>query len=206
MRGLPYRATDEEVNDFFNEYKTKEDSLQWGLGQDGRKNGWGAILMEDEDQASRAAEALNKQYIGQRYICLNVMTYADWKKFNAGQQAGGGDRSSSGGGQQERKTLKLADVVTDDNRSKALAMRGLPFRVKMDEIKEFFAEVCEMQETNIHIEENEGRRSGAGLAVFENEEQAQEAKDALNRKEIGGRFIQLFDENDGMWNKLMEAQ
>jgi len=32
MRGLPYRATDEEVADFFKDYKIKEDSLQWGLG------------------------------------------------------------------------------------------------------------------------------------------------------------------------------
>jgi RNA recognition motif-containing protein len=64
MRGLPYRATDEEVMDFFKDYKVKEDSLQWGLGEDGRKNGWGAILLENEDEASRAAEGLNKQYIG----------------------------------------------------------------------------------------------------------------------------------------------
>ena len=27
MRGLPYRATDEEVIDFFKDYKIKEDSL-----------------------------------------------------------------------------------------------------------------------------------------------------------------------------------
>lgn len=105
---------------------------------------------------------------------------------------GSGNRGSSGG-QQERKTLKLSDVVNDDNMPKALAMRGLPFRVKMDEIKEFFSEICEIAEDNIHIEEEEGRRSGAGLAVFANEDQAQEVKDALNRKEIGGRFIQLFD-------------
>lgn len=88
------------------------------------------------------------------------------------QQGGGGNRGSSGGGNFERKTLKLADVVNSDNQAKALAMRGLPFRVKMDEIKEFFSEICEVSEENIHIEEEDGRRSGAGLAVFENEEQA----------------------------------
>jgi len=27
MRGLPYRATDEEVMDFFKDYKVKEDSI-----------------------------------------------------------------------------------------------------------------------------------------------------------------------------------
>jgi len=84
MRGLPYRATDEEVAEFFKDFKTKEDSLQWGLGEDGRKNGWGSILMENEDEASRAAEELNKQYIGQRWIGTMVMTYKDWKRFNAG--------------------------------------------------------------------------------------------------------------------------
>lgn len=84
MRGLPYRATDEEVIEFYKDYKIKEDSLQWGLGEDGRKNGWGAILLENEDEASRAAEALNKQYIGQRWIGTNVMNYNDWKRFNAG--------------------------------------------------------------------------------------------------------------------------
>lgn len=206
MRGLPYRATDEEVVDFFNEYKIKEDSLQWGLGSDGRKNGWGAILLESEDEASRAAENLNKQTIGSRWIGTSVMTYADWKKFNAAQQGGGGNRGSSGERTFEKKTLKLASVVNDDNISKALIMRGLPFRVKNDEIKEFFAEICEIADDNIHIEEEEGRRSGAGLCVFESEDQAQEVKEALNRKEIGGRFIQLFDRNDNMWNKLVSAE
>ena len=72
----------------------------------------------------------------------------------------------------------------------------------MEEIQEFFSEICEMSEENIHIEEENGRRSGAALAVFKDEDQAQEVKDALNRKEIGGRFIQLFDQNDSMWEKL----
>lgn len=61
-------------------------------------------------------------------------------------------------------------------------------------------------EDNIHIEEEEGRRSGAGIVVLESEDQAQEVKDALNRKEIGGRFIQLFDQNDHMWEKVMNPE
>lgn len=105
----------------------------------------------------------------------------------------------------ERKTLKLADVAKPETNEKSLCMRGLPFRVKLDEIKEFLAEVCEVAEENIHIEEDNGRRSGAGLVVFENEDQAQEVKDALNRKEIGGRFIQLFDQNDRMWEQLVQS-
>ena len=81
MRGLPYRATDEEVIEFFKDYKIKEDSLQWGQGDDGRKNGWGCILLENEDEAARAAEERNRQYIGQRWVATYVMTYGKWKTF-----------------------------------------------------------------------------------------------------------------------------
>ena len=84
MRGLPYRATDEEVTDFYKDFKLKEDSMQWGLGADGRKNGWGTILFENEDEASRAAEAMNRQEIGGRWIGIEVMSYEKYKKFNAG--------------------------------------------------------------------------------------------------------------------------
>ena len=84
MRGLPYRATDEEVTDFYKDFKLKEDSMQWGLGQDGRKNGWGSILFENEDEASRAAEAMNRQEIGGRWIGIEVMSYEKYKRFNAG--------------------------------------------------------------------------------------------------------------------------
>ena len=118
--------------------------------------------------------------------------------------AGGGRESS--GGQRESKTVKLADVVKPENNDKCLIMRGLPFRVKMDEIQEFFAEICELKEDAIVIEEENGRRSGAGLVTFENEDQAQEVKDALNRKEIGGRYIQLFDVNDSMWQRIVTPE
>jgi len=84
MRGLPYRATDEEVYEFFKDFKVKEDSMQWGMGADGRKNGWGCIVMENEDEASRAAEALDKQYIGSRWIGTEVVPYEKYTKFNAG--------------------------------------------------------------------------------------------------------------------------
>lgn len=105
----------------------------------------------------------------------------------------------------ERKTLKLADVIKPEMLEKSLILRGLPFRVAMDEIKAFFAEIAEVPEDKIHIEETEGRRSGAGLVEFESEDQAQEAKDALQKQEIGGRFINLFDQNDNMWSRIVEG-
>ena len=51
MRGLPWRVTDEEVFEFFKDYKIHQDSLRYGTGEDDRRNGFGAILFEDEDNA-----------------------------------------------------------------------------------------------------------------------------------------------------------
>ena len=136
-------------------------------------------------------------------MLLDVMPYEKYKKFNsAGQE--GGEKISSGGGRRETKTLKLGDVVNSVAKNKALALRGLPFRVTLDEIKEFFSEVCAVPDEKIHIEEDNGRRSGAALVEFESEDQAQRVKEALNRKEIGGRFILLFDQNDSMWEQVVK--
>ena len=83
MRGLPWRATDEEVLEFFQDYKVKEGSLQFGQGEDGRRTGWGCILFENEDEAARACEEKNKQYIGERWIGTYNMNYGQWKGFQA---------------------------------------------------------------------------------------------------------------------------
>ena len=203
IKGIAYRATDEEVAEFFQEYKTKEDSLQWGIAEDGRRNGFACICFENEDEAERAKGALDRGYIGARWVFLNRMTYGKYKTFMEDPIDTG--RSSSGGGGGSGNTVKLSDVVADKPLEKCLALRGLPFRVKVDEIQEFFSEICTVPEDKITIEEENGRRSGAGLVELESEDQAQEVKDALQRKEIGGRFIQLFDQNDGMWEKLCAA-
>jgi len=81
IKGMPYRATEEEVTDFFKDFKTKEDSLQWGEGEDGRRNGFACIAFEDDDEADRCKEIQDKGYIGARYVFLNKMTYGKYKTF-----------------------------------------------------------------------------------------------------------------------------
>jgi len=52
IRGLPYQTRYEEVSEFFGEFKIVEKSVVLGLNAEGRKNGFGAILFETEDEAS----------------------------------------------------------------------------------------------------------------------------------------------------------
>ena len=61
--------------------------------------------------------------------------------------------------------------------------------------------------TDIVIEEfNGGKRSGAALVFFENEEMAQVAKNGLNRTNLGQRYVELFDHNDQVMQQVCDIQ
>lgn len=192
IRGLPYQVRYEEINDFFGDFKSINRSVILGLNNEGRKNGFGAILFEDEEEASAAAAGMNGQHVGSRYVDLSVISYGDYKRFN--KPIGGGDRSS--------KAVKLSNHVNDDNQSRSLVMRGLPYRSTPELVQNFFDGFGSLQEGDIFIEEFNGRRTGSALVVFENETVAQDAKEALQKKEIEGRYIELFDQNDQFMIKI----
>jgi hypothetical protein len=49
MRGVPFRASEAEVEEFFSDYKLVPGSIKFGVADDGRKNGFAAALFESED-------------------------------------------------------------------------------------------------------------------------------------------------------------
>ena len=72
------------------------------MNTDGRKNGLGAILFEDQAEAEEAVEKLSGEYVGARFVKLTMMDYGSYSNFNAGVDGvrfvPGGDspRSSEG--------------------------------------------------------------------------------------------------------------
>ena len=82
IRGLPYQVRFSEIADFFREYKYVEKSAVLGIGGDGRKNGYGSILLESPEEAETAALALDQATIGTRYVELSTITYGDYLSFN----------------------------------------------------------------------------------------------------------------------------
>lgn len=132
IRGLPYNIRYNEVNDFFQDYKTVHQSVVFGLNYEGRKNGFGAIVFETEDEASSAAKDLNKQYIGNsnRYVDLSVISYGDYLNFNPpstgrGGHGGGGGRYAGNDG----SYVKLYQCVNKETLDRSLMLRGLPYRI-----------------------------------------------------------------------------
>ena len=194
IRGLPYQTRYEEISDFFGDYQYIERSVILGLNNEGRKNGFGAILFENEDEAQSAAKGMDGQHVGSRYVDLSVISYGDYKRFNK--------PNDFGGNRPNTKPVKLSNYVDQDNQARALVMRGLPYRATSQIVQEFFDGFGSLQEGDIFIEEFNGRRTGSALVVFENEAVAQDAKSALHRKEIEGRYIELFDQHDAFMQKI----
>lgn len=78
LRGLPFTASKPDVIRFFNDFRvTNEDIVLETSG--GKMTGRGLVQLESDTEAQRAAKCLNKQYMGNRYIevdlCSNVMEF-----------------------------------------------------------------------------------------------------------------------------------
>jgi RNA recognition motif-containing protein len=190
IRGLPYQTRFEEIIDFFKDYNYVEKSVVMGIGQDGRKNGFASILFQSNDDAKKAMDEMQRGHVGSRYVELSVISYGDYLRFNG--PVGGGNY------------VRLSKYVSNDNKEKCVVMRGLPYRITVEEIITFFEGFGNLTEGDIFIEENNGKRTGSALIIFENEDVAQDAKASLNKKCIGEeqRWVELYDCHDQFMQKI----
>jgi RNA recognition motif-containing protein len=124
IRGLPYQVRYEEVASLFKDYGYIEKSVVLGTNPDGRKNGFGAILFEDEKEARAAMNDLQGEHVGDRYVELSLITYGDYSRFN--------------GPSSEGSDVKLSKYVGQDNKDRCLVCRGLPYRIQAQEVVDFF--------------------------------------------------------------------
>ena len=106
VRGLPYSAQYEDVSEFFKDFHYIERSVVMGLGYDGRKNGFGAILFEDEKEAKDAMTKQQGQYVGARYVELSLISYGDYTRFNGGPAPSGSGSYGGAPGSYERTPLQ----------------------------------------------------------------------------------------------------
>lgn len=72
MRGLPFRASPDEVLSFFKGYNYVSDTLYLGTDSLGRPSGEGWLTFDNPDEAKRALRERNRQYLGTRYIELTI--------------------------------------------------------------------------------------------------------------------------------------
>ena len=139
-------------------YNLLQNTVYLGKNSNGRRNGNAVILFDSAQECNRAMNEMQGKYIGSRYLQLYQVTYGEYQEFQ------GAFRSND---------VKLSKYITSSNKQRALLMRGLPFKVTRDEIQSFFSHHAELMKTDIVIEEyNDGKRSGAALVFFEDEDTA----------------------------------
>jgi len=95
------------------------------------------------------------------------------------------------GGFGERKTVRLSDFLTHENKHKCLKLRGLPFQAEVREIRDFFGDF-RVAERDVIIDMSNGQPTGYALVFLENEEEAKRAAAALNGKNVGTRYVDVF--------------
>ncbi|XP_018415692.1 PREDICTED: RNA-binding protein 12B [Nanorana parkeri] len=72
MKNLPYKATMEEILDFFYGYRVTRDSVDVKFTKDGMATGLATVYFENYDEAMAAVNELNERPIGTRKILLSL--------------------------------------------------------------------------------------------------------------------------------------
>lgn len=174
MQGLPFKASDEDIEEFFQGYNMVPGSVKYQQNEDGRKTGHAAVLFESCEDAERAFKEKQKQEIGGRWILLNdcdVEDHADFENFSL-----------------ENKNVRCGDSVTEDNVDRCVKIRGLPWAANKGTVIEFF-EGFKIKKSDVVIDIQGGKNSGFAVIVLPDADEAERACSELDKKTIGSRWI-----------------
>lgn len=88
------------------------------------------------------------------------------------------------------KNINLRNFLNEDNMSRAVKVRGLPFHCTPAEIVDFFKDF-NITSSDVVIEYRNGKMTGFGLVFLERPEEAERAIRELHRQYIGRRYVEL---------------
>ncbi|MBI5411367.1 MAG: RNA-binding protein [Nitrospirae bacterium] len=98
--GLPYSATEQQLNDLFAPHGTVESARIITDKFTGQSRGFGFVEMATEEEAKKAIEALNATEMGGRTLTVNEARPQEPRSGGGG--FGGGRGGSGGGGKRDR--------------------------------------------------------------------------------------------------------
>ena len=101
--------------------------------------------------------------------------------MNSGGRGGGGRGRDP---PQEQEDVLISKYLNPSNVNRSCKLGGLPFRVRKDEVVEFFKDFG-VSDNDVVIEQKDGRRTGFGIVILQNEEQVDEAISSLHKQYIG---------------------
>ena len=140
------------------------------------KTGEGVILFKNEEEAARAVNEKNGASIGRRWIELYLHPYSHFHNFYQAQN--------------HEEFVSLNKYITDENKSRTLRVRGLPYNATKKELVHFFREFG-VTANDIVFEIKEGRPTGKAIVFFVDSVTAVRAVSALDKEYIGKRYVEL---------------
>nr|VZI38445.1 unnamed protein product [Spirometra erinaceieuropaei] len=190
-RGLPWQATDSDIQFFFRGLNIAPGGIALVLNKFGRRNGEALIRFTDREQRDLALRK-HKHHMNQRYIEIYM--------------AQGSDFIAVAGGETE-EAEKFLQKFTEPSQA-LIRMRGLPYTVTAEQILEFFSNAnCEVQfgeEGVLFVNRHDGRATGDAFALFADDREAQKAL-KNHRQHIGNRYIELFRSTPAEVNQVMNV-
>ena len=186
LRGMPYSAGEKELREFLAPLEPAEGAVHFILGVGGRASGDCMVELATEEEAT-AAMAKDREMMGTRYIECFRTTRAE-------MQAALGTASEA--------SSALPDY---DEKGVCIRMRGLPYAAKVSDIKKFF-EGLAIKDGGVHLlMGGDGRPSGEAYVQFETPEDNTKAMDK-NREKMGGRYVELFEETQGVMVRAIASR
>jgi RNA recognition motif-containing protein len=98
-------------------------SIKYKLDESGRKSGQACVQFQTKSDSLRALAERHKKSLGQRWIELIEIDQSEYENFNKTKDS---------------YNIRCGDRVTDENVSRCVKLRGLPFTVTKQEVVEFF--------------------------------------------------------------------
>ena len=87
-----------------------------------------------------------------------------------------------------------------------MKMRGLPWRVETEEIEQFFEGTAWVRDSVLIGKLDDGKSTGWGCILFENEEECANAQAEKDRQNIGSRYICLYQSSYAQYSSFVEDQ
>uniref|UniRef100_A0A5K3FD00 RRM domain-containing protein n=1 Tax=Mesocestoides corti TaxID=53468 RepID=A0A5K3FD00_MESCO len=190
-RGLPWQATDAEVQHFFRGINIASGGIALVLSKAGRRSGEAVIRFTDREQRDLALRK-HRHHMNHRYIEIYAARPAEFIAAAGGNTQEAEDYLS-------RFTSPFQTLIR---------MRGLPYSVSAKEIIDFFAKArCQVQFDSdgiLFVNRKDGRATGDAFVMFATDSEAERAL-KNHRQNIGNRYIELFRSTPAEVNQVMNA-
>eukprot|EP00397_Hematodinium_sp_SG-2012_P027591 GEMP01028998.1.p1 GENE.GEMP01028998.1~~GEMP01028998.1.p1 ORF type:complete len:523 (+),score=158.39 GEMP01028998.1:41-1570(+) len=181
VRGVPFTATALEVATLFKQYGVTVSDIFMGLQLTGPRagtpDGQAFVSFRNAKTAESAMKKSQGTTLGSRYVELFKSSELELQqKLDAGAA----------------QEFDEEEYGEDDSGAGYVRLRGLPFCATAADIVEFFGPQFDLTEEEVIMKYNADQRpSGECFVQLPTEETAITAKESLDRKHIGGRYIEV---------------